>query len=76
MDWIIMIFVCVCVCVCVCVLSHVILFATPWTVTHQVPLSMELSRQEYWIGLPFPIPGDLPKPKIEPKSPASPALTG
>ena len=39
---------CVCVCVCVCVLSHVQLFATPWTLAHQAPLSMEFSRQEYW----------------------------
>ena len=35
-------------------------FATPWTVAHQAPLSMEFSRQEYWTGLPFPPPGDLP----------------
>ena len=50
---------------CVCVLSHVCLFATPWTVTRQTPLSMEFSRQEYWSGLPFPTPGDLPNPGIE-----------
>ena len=43
---------------------------TPWTVSCQSPLSMELSRQEYWSGLPFPSPGDLPNPGIEPKSPA------
>ena len=43
---------------------------TPWTVAHQTPLSMEFSRQEYWIGLPFPSPGDLPDPRIEPRSPA------
>ena len=49
---------------------------TPWTVAHQAPLSMELSRQEYWSGLPFPIPGDLPDPGIEPTSPVSPALAG
>ena len=42
---------------------------TPWTVAHQVPLSMEFSRQEYWSGLPFPSPGDLPDPGIEPGSP-------
>ena len=43
----------------VCVLSHVRCFETPWTVTHQAPLSMQFSRQEYWTGLPFPPPGDL-----------------
>ena len=42
----------------------------PWTVAHQAPLSMEFSRQEYWSGLPFPSPGDLPEPGIEPESPA------
>ena len=53
-------------------LSHfscVQLFATPWTVAHQAPLSMGFSRQEYWSGLPFPSPGDLPDPAIEPQSP-------
>ena len=45
------------------------LFVTPWTVAHQAPLSMGCSRQEYWSGLPFPSPGDLPNPGIEPKSP-------
>ena len=50
--------------------SHVQLFATPWTVVHQAPPSMEFSRQEYWSGLPFPSPGDLPKLGIEPGSPA------
>ena len=43
---------------------------TPWTVAHQAPLSMGFSRQEYWSGLPFPSPGDLPNPGIEPGSPA------
>ena len=43
-------------------------FATPWTAVHQAPLPMEFSRQEYWSGLPFPSPGDLPG--IEPVSPA------
>ena len=43
--------------------------ATPWTVAHQAPLSMGFSRQEYWSGLPFPSPGDLPNPGIEPRSP-------
>ena len=63
---------CVCVCVCVCVywsLSHVRLFATPCTVAHQVPLSMEFSRQEHWTGLPFPSPKDLPYPGVEPGLP-------
>ena len=50
--------------------SHVQLFATLWTVAHQAPLSMGFSRQEYWSGLPFPSPGDLPHPVIEPVSPA------
>ena len=51
-------------------LSCVRLFATPWTVARQAPPSMEFSRQEYWSGLPFPSPGDLPNPGIEPRSPA------
>ena len=51
-------------------LSRVRLFATPWTVAHQAPPSMGFSRQEYWSGLPFPSPGDLPSPGIEPRSPA------
>ena len=51
-------------------LSCVRLFATPWTVAHQVPLSMGFSRQEYWSGLPFPSPEDLPEPGFEPRSPA------
>ena len=58
------------VCVCAQMLSHVQLFVTPWTVTHQAPLSLELSRQEYLSGLPFPPPGDLPDPGIELMSPA------
>ena len=49
-------------------LSRVQLFATPWTVAHQAPLSMEFSRQEYWSGLPFPSPRDLPDPGIKPGS--------
>ena len=56
-------------------LSHVQLFATPWTVAHQAPQSMEFSRQEYWSGVPFPSPGDLPNPGIEPGSPALQADT-
>ena len=51
-------------------LSHVRLFATPWTVAHQAPPPMGFSRQEYWSGLPFPSPGDLPDPGIESRSPA------
>ena len=49
-------------------LSRVQLYATPWTVAFQAPLSMGLSRQEYWCGLPFPSPGDLPDPGIDPVS--------
>ena len=51
-------------------LSHVQLCATPWTVARQAPVSMEFSRQEQWSVLPFPSPGDLPDPGIEPGSPA------
>ena len=51
-------------------LSRVWLFATPWSVALQAPLSMGLSRQEYRSGLPFPSPGDLPDPGTEPGSPA------
>ena len=51
-------------------LSHVQLFVTPWTVTHQEALSMGFSRQEYWSGLPFPSPRDLPDPGIKPECPA------
>ena len=50
--------------------SRVQPFVTPWTVAYQAPLSMGFSRQEYWSGLPFPSPGDLPNPGIEPRSPA------
>ena len=50
--------------------SRVQLFATPWTVAYQASPSMGFSRQEYWSGLPFPSPGDLPNPGIEPGSPA------
>ena len=72
--------VCVYVCVCMCVsiyvqfLSRVKLFEIPWTVAHQAPLSMEFSREGYWSGLPFSIPGDPPDPGIETVSLASPAL--
>ena len=50
-------------------LSCVQLFRIPWTVARQAPLFMGFSRQEYWSGLPFPSPGDLPDPGIEPRSP-------
>ena len=50
-------------------LNHVRLFVTPWTVAYQAPPSMGFSRQEYWSGLPFPFPGDLPDPGTEPGSP-------
>ena len=50
--------------------SRIRLFATPWSVAHQAPPSMEFSKQEYWSGLPFPSPEDLPDPGIEPVSPA------
>ena len=57
-------------------LSRDQLFATPWTVAHQAPLTMEFSSQEYWSGLPFPLPGNLPHPGTEPVSAVSPALAG
>ena len=62
---------------CACVLSHLCRvwhFATPWTIACQAPLSVGLSRQEYWSGLPCSPPGDLLDPGVEPVSPASPAL--
>ena len=67
---------CACVCVCLCVLSHVRLFALPWTIVHQAPLSMEFPRQEYWSGLPFPTPVVLPDSGIKPASLVSPVLAG
>ena len=54
--------------------SYVQLFVTLWTIALQAPLSMRLSRQGYWSGLPCPPPGDLPDPVIEPESLMSPAL--
>ena len=62
----------------VCVLNRSIMSdsVTPWTVAHQVPLSIGFPRQEYWSVLPFPTPGDLPNPGIKPRSSASPALAG
>ena len=63
----------VCVCVCTHAREHSVLyksFEAPWTEACQAPLSMGFHRQKYWSGLPFPCPGDLPEPGIEPKSPA------
>ena len=57
-------------------LSRVQLFATPWTVAYQAPLSMGFSRQESWSGLPYLPPGNLPDPGIKPMSVVSPALAG
>ena len=54
--------------------SHVQLFATPWAIVRQAPLSTGFYRQEYWSGLPRPPPGGLPDPGIEPVSPMTPAL--
>ena len=51
-------------------------FETPWIIACQAPLSLGLSRQEYWSGLPFPLPGDLPNSAIEPASLVSPVLAG
>ena len=51
-------------------LSRVQLFVTQWSIAYQAPRSMGFSRQEYWSGMPFPSPGDLPDPGIEPGSPA------
>ena len=53
--------------VCLSVMSYSV---TPWTIAHQASLSMEFSRQEYWSGQPFPSPGDIPFPGVEPSSPA------
>ena len=57
-------------------LSHVQLFAIPWTVAHEAPLSIGLSQQEYWSGLPFPPPGDQPNAGIKPTSPMALTLGG
>ena len=68
---------CVCVCACVRVYVHTHMrsvmsnsFPTPWTTARQIPLSIRLSKQEYWSGLSFPSPGDLPNPEIKDASPA------
>ena len=65
---------CVCVCVHTQSFSSVRLFATPWTVAHEAPPPMRFPRQEYWSGLPFPPPGDLLAPGIEPTPLVSRAL--
>ena len=57
-------------------LNHVQLFLIPWTVSCQAPLSIKFSRQDYWRGLPFPFPGDLPDPRIKLMSLASSVLVG
>ena len=67
---------CVWVCTHAQSLSCVQLFANPWTVACQAPLSVKYFKQEYWSGLPFPPPGDLPKLRIKHESPASLALVG
>ena len=59
---------CACACTLAQSLSHVRLSSTPWTVAHQAPLSMGFSRQGYWSVLPFPSPGALPDPRVEPLS--------
>ena len=61
-------------CMCAQLLSRIQYFATPWTVDCQTPLSMGLSRQEYWSELPCPPSRDIPDPGIEPTSPVAPAL--
>ena len=66
--------VCVRVCVCVCAQLSLTLCDPPWTVACQAPLSMKFSRQEYWSWWSFSSPKDLPNPRIEPVSLASPAL--
>ena len=72
-----MFYVCIHTCaVCAQSLSHIGLFATPWSVACQAPLPMEFSRQESWSGLPFSTLGDLPYPRIETASLVSPALAG
>ena len=62
--------------VCACMLSHQVVSdsATPWTVAHQAPMSMEFSRQKYWSEFQFPTPGDYPDTGILLTSPASPTL--
>ena len=69
-----LVFTPVCACVHAQLHSCVRPFATLWTVAHQIPVSMGFPRQEYWTGLPFPSPSDLPNPGMELTSPESPAL--
>ena len=57
-------------CYCLVTKLCLTLFATPWTTAHQAPLFMGFPKQEYWNGLPFPFPGDIPDPGIQPVSPA------
>ena len=61
---------------CAKLLQLCLTLCDPWTVAYRAPLSMGFSRQEYWSGLPFPPPWDLPNPETEPKSPATPTLSG
>ena len=63
-------------CVCAQSLSCVRVFSTSWRVARQAPVSMRFPRQEYWSGLPFPSPGNLPNPGMDPTSLASPSLAG
>ena len=65
-----------CACMHVCTFSPVQLSLIPWTAPCQTPLTMEFTRQEYWSGLSFPSPGDLPDPGIKTVSVMSPALAG
>ena len=67
---------CVCVYMHIGMLSDVRLLAIPWTIAHQAPLPIELSRQEYWNGVPFLSPGDLSNPGTEPASLRPPPLAG
>ena len=73
LDTMLYFYVCVCMCAHTQLLSHVQLFAAPWTVACLAPQSMGFFRQEYWSRLPFSPPGYLPSRRIEP---ASPALAG
>ena len=71
----------ICVCIYICIVSHACsvvsnFFATLWMVTHNSPTSMGFSRQEYWSWLPFPFPGDLPHPGLEPTGSVAPELAG
>ena len=72
MSFLVLIVVCV-LCVCSVVSDS---FGTSRTIAHQAPLSMGFPKQEHWSGLPFPFPGDLPDPGIQPMSLASPASAG